>query len=130
MILYLCSWVDPVQVNTYSGTIVGGGIINGSYISYYVTNTYYLGYDTTGYMFNNGDTVIHGSCLLPNGIECDLRLFPGEEPEINYSGTWISIRILPETTPAKYPLPVYILFFVCAVVIIILVFTICGRLIT
>ena len=126
MIVCLCSWVDPVTVNTYDGILVGSGPLSGSPISYYLTSRD-VGVSDTGYLINSGSSVIHG--LIKIGYsEYQLRIFSGQEPEIYYNGSWQVYNISPEVVPATMPFPVYILIFVVALVMVIVIFSICRSL--
>lgn len=127
LIANLCSWVDPVTVNTYDGVLVGGGSLSGASVSYYLTSRD-IGISDLGYLINLGSSVIHGEIKIGSS-EYSMRIFSGSEPEIYYNGSWQTYNIVPEVVPAVMPFPVYILIFIVAMVMVIVIFTICRSLI-
>lgn len=124
IICALCSWVNPITVNVYDGTLRGSGALNGALCQYYITS-YNVGVSSSGELINIGDTVVHGRVLI-GSAEYDYRIFTNNESEVYYNGTWIPIEIVPAVAPATYPVIVYFGVFLALLVFVLVIFSI-GR---
>lgn len=124
MMLTLCSWVDTSIVNVYTGYISGAGSLSGQPCEYYIDNTYNIGLENTGSIFNNGSSTIHGKIRV-NGIEYDMAIYPGATPTIHYSNnTWIDVDIRPDVVPAKFPYILYVTFLLACILVIVLILSV------
>lgn len=123
MILTLCSWVDPATVNVYTGYISGSGPLSGQSCEYYIDNSYNIGLENTGSIFNNGPNTIHGKIRV-NGIEYDITLYPGAAPSLHYNNNWIDIDLRPDVLPAKFPYILYITFLLACVLVVIFILSV------
>ena len=124
VICALCSWVDPVTVNTYSGYIRGSGPLSGQSCSFYL-DSHDIGITDTGELINVGGSVIHGSVLVGSS-EYALMIFSNSQSEINVGGSWIAYDIVPEVMPASFPFVVYLAVFIALLCFVLLIFSI-GR---
>lgn len=123
MLPLMVAWVDPNSVPVYTGTISGNGLYSGYQVSYYVDQSYTLIRDSSGVLYNNGSTVIHGSALI-NNLEVSLRFFPQQYSELEINGEWQSYSIIPDQMPAKFPAVVYAALIIVFVLALVLVFSI------
>lgn len=123
-ICILCSWVDPVTVNVYSGILRGSGSLSGMSCQYFLTS-HDVGIADTGELINTGSSIIHGS-VLAGSSEYDLRIFSNQESELYVNGQWIDYQIVPEVMPAVFPFFVYIAVFIALICFMLLIFSI-GR---
>lgn len=123
LILTLCSWVDISQVSVYNGVIRGSSPLGGSQIQYYLDSYSSLGVTSSGSIFNNGSSVLHGAIQVA-GSEYSLRIFAGQLPEVEYNGSWISYEIVPDQTPPHYHVMVYFAAFLAFLIIVLIIFLI------
>lgn len=124
IICALCSWVDPVTVNIYSGVIRGSGSLSGLPCQFYITSSD-VGIADTGELLNVGSSIIHGS-VLAGSSEYELRIFSNQGSELNVNGQWVDYQIVPEVMPAVFPFVVYIGVFIALICFMLLIFCI-GR---
>lgn len=119
----MVAWVDPNTVPVYTGTLSGNGLYSGYQVSFYVDQSFTLIRDSSGALYNNGSTVIHGAALI-NNLETALRFFPSQSSELEINGIWESYSIIPDQMPAKFPAVVYAALIIVFVLALVLVFSI------
>lgn len=131
-VLFLCSWVDPDTIDTYSGTISYRYSqydvidLSGS-IEYYLMDYVQLGLSDDGTLLNGSPGTLKGTAYI-YGSEYPIQLTSNGGLQIQQTyyynnierSTWVEYDLYPDVLPSSYSLadlaPVFILFLVFMII--------------
>ena len=125
-LFFLCSWVDPQTVDTYSGSI---SFNSSSYdvtplfgsIEYFLMSYQNFGLSDSGSLINASPSTVKGSAII-GGVEYPIQFLSNDGLQIQqqyYSNnilrsTWVSYDLYPDVVPSPFDLSdlssIFILF--------------------
>lgn len=122
-ILFLCSFVDPSEVNVYSGTLSGSGRFNGYTILFYVNDSSHLSRDQNGILINTDRYSVSGRGMI-NNAEFDIVFPSNSSINIMDSNIGTGYNLMVNVSPSHFALPIWVLYITVLSSVIILIYII------